>query len=343
MMNKKAPRIIVLDSRRTETAAGATDQFPLHPKSDLWLLYSIAHVLIAGNRIARDFIDGHTAGFDGLAPSLAHFSPERAALECGIPATEIRRLARLIASPAPLHPLVFPRSRVPAAQKTLRRPALRHHRHPRPRPPRLRRRHPVALPGTPGRTEKSEGRSPNTERGHAACPFVIRTSSFGFQRPGGRVERRLFADGVFYTPTGRAVFHFDAPRPMPEPPCPDCPFVLNTGRGSSAQWRNGTRTDKSDGLRKLAPRPAVAEIHPADAARLGIKNADTVIIRSRRGEARATTVVSAVGRPGVIFMPMHFEVVNRLTFPAFDSLSRQPSYKVCAVSLNPGLPAQRQN
>lgn len=32
-------------------------------------------------------------------------------------------------------------------------------------------------------------------------------------------------------------------------------------------------------------------------------------------------------------MPMHFETVNRLTFPGFDPHSRQPSDKACAVAL----------
>lgn len=32
-------------------------------------------------------------------------------------------------------------------------------------------------------------------------------------------------------------------------------------------------------------------------------------------------------------MPMHYEAVNRLTFPAFDPYSRQPAYKACAVAV----------
>jgi assimilatory nitrate reductase catalytic subunit len=36
-------------------------------------------------------------------------------------------------------------------------------------------------------------------------------------------------------------------------------------------------------------------------------------------------------KSGQVFMPMHFSSVNRLTFPAFDPQSRQPSYKACAV------------
>ena len=44
--------------------------------------------------------------------------------------------------------------------------------------------------------------------------------------------RRLFADGKFFTPDGRARFVFDHPRPVPEPTDAEFPFVLLTGRGS---------------------------------------------------------------------------------------------------------------
>ena len=64
-------------------------------------------------------------------------------------------------------------------------------------------------------------------------------------------QRRLFADGRFYHPDGRARFLFEEPRPMPEPPGGEFPFQLLTGRGSAAQWHTQTRTAKSDVLRKL--------------------------------------------------------------------------------------------
>ncbi len=148
-------------------------------------------------------------------------------------------------------------------------------------------------------------------------------------------ERRLFADGQFFTPDARAVFHFDAPRPAPESPCADYPFWLNTGRGSSAQWHTGSRTDKSAVLRKLAPVGQIVEVHPNDAARLGLADGAPALVRSRRGEARARVAVTPIVAPGQVFMPMHGPEMNRLTFPAYDPHSRQPSYKACAVTLVP--------
>lgn len=146
-------------------------------------------------------------------------------------------------------------------------------------------------------------------------------------------ERRLFADGRFFTPSGRAFFHFDAPRPPPEPPCAEYPLLLNTGRGSSAQWHTGSRTDKSAILRKLAPTTQIVEVHPDDAVRLSLRDAQRVLIRSRRGEAEATVAITSIVSPGQVFMPMHFPEMNRLTASIFDPHSRQPSFKACAVTI----------
>ena len=146
-------------------------------------------------------------------------------------------------------------------------------------------------------------------------------------------ERRLFADGRFFTADGRARILFDPPRAAPERPDEAYPFWLNTGRGSSAQWHTGTRTNKSDVLRKLAPRSVYMEINPEDAERLGLEGDEVVEIRSRRGRLRATALITTTVQPGQVFVPMHFDGVNQLTFPAFDPHSRQPSYKACAVTI----------
>ena len=148
-------------------------------------------------------------------------------------------------------------------------------------------------------------------------------------------ERRLFADGRFFTADQRAQFFFDAPRPMPEPPDEAYPFILLTGRGSSAQWHTGSRTDKSAVLRKLAPTVLTLEIHPDDASRLKITAGEAVRVQSRRGSADAIALVTPTVQRGQVFLPMHFGTVNRLTFASFDPHSRQPSYKCCAVRVVP--------
>jgi len=147
-------------------------------------------------------------------------------------------------------------------------------------------------------------------------------------------ERRLFCDGKFFTADGRARFHFDEPRPMPEPPDAEYPLILLTGRGSSAQWHTGSRTNKSAILRKLAPTTLHVEINPHDAERLAIADGARVEVRSRRGRAEAVALVSTIVQPGQVFLPMHFPAVNKLTFPSYDPHSRQPSYKACAVRVD---------
>lgn len=148
-------------------------------------------------------------------------------------------------------------------------------------------------------------------------------------------ERRLFADGRFFTADQKAKFIFEPPRPMPEPTDKEFPFLLLTGRGSSAQWHTGSRTNKSEVLRRLAPTSLYVEIHPVDAARLGIANNASVRVESRRGSAEGFAVVTPNVQPWQLFTPMHFNEVNRLTHPSFDPYSRQPNYKACAVRVVP--------
>ena len=113
------------------------------------------------------------------------------------------------------------------------------------------------------------------------------------------------------------------------------PFVLLTGRGTSAQWHTQTRTDKSKILRKLYPPELYLELNPEDAARIGAGTGQRVRITSRRGSVHANTFLTSTVRPGQVFLPMHYPDVNRLTYAEFDPYSRQPSYKSCAVRIEP--------
>jgi anaerobic selenocysteine-containing dehydrogenase len=146
-------------------------------------------------------------------------------------------------------------------------------------------------------------------------------------------QRRLFENGRFFTPDGRARFIFDRPRPVAEPADDRFPFVLLTGRGTVAQWHSGTRTNKSRVLQSLAPSGCYVEINSADAAAFGIITGAPVRVRSRRGSVTATAFVTSTVQQGHVFMPMHYPEVNSLTHPSFDPHSRQPNYKHCAVSL----------
>jgi assimilatory nitrate reductase catalytic subunit len=157
----------------------------------------------------------------------------------------------------------------------------------------------------------------------------------GFSDFGLKTERRLFEDGRFFTPDGRARFLFDQPVEAPELGGGEYPFTLLTGRGTSAQWHTNTRTGKSAVLRQLYPANIYVEVNPEDARRLHIHPQQLVEVVSRRGRLVASAYITSTVQAGQVFIPMHYEETNRLTYPAFDPHSRQPSYKACAVTLVP--------
>ncbi len=166
------------------------------------------------------------------------------------------------------------------------------------------------------------------ERGGVQWPFAE-------QSPDPAPQRRLFADGRFYHPDGKARFMFEAPTEMPEAPSTDFPLLLLTGRGTASQWHTQTRTSKSAVLRQLYPPDVYVEINPVDARKSGIRPNDRVVVESQRGKLAATAFVTHSVQPGQVFVPMHYEAVNRLTLAHFDPYSRQPSYKNCAVRVRP--------
>jgi anaerobic selenocysteine-containing dehydrogenase len=144
-------------------------------------------------------------------------------------------------------------------------------------------------------------------------------------------HRRLFEDGVFYHPDGKARFVFEQPRPLTEPPSKRFPLILLTGRGNVAQWHTDTRTGKSAVLRSLSPKHLVAEINPADAQEFGISPNDWVSVESPRGQVRARAFLTPTIARGQVFLPMHDASTNRLTDAVFDPYSKQPAYKACSV------------
>ncbi|MEO7100833.1 MAG: nitrate reductase [Luteolibacter sp.] len=147
-------------------------------------------------------------------------------------------------------------------------------------------------------------------------------------------SRRLFENGIYYTPSGKAKILFSPPAELPEPTDFNYPFTLLTGRGTSSQWHTQSRTGKSDILKKLYPATPYVEIHPKDALKYGLKAGGQVTIRSRRGEMDAAVYLAPTVQQGQIFLPMHYKEVNRLTHRSFDPHSRQPNYKACAVSIH---------
>jgi formate dehydrogenase alpha subunit len=132
---------------------------------------------------------------------------------------------------------------------------------------------------------------------------------------------------------GKGLFHAIKFRPPAEEPDAAYPLILSTGR-TLYNYNIGNMTRPTAVIERKQPRN-FAEIHPDDAARVGIADREPVRVVTRRGaltvEARVTTKV----RPGALWMPFHYveSSTNLLTNDAFDNITRTAEYKACAARL----------
>ncbi len=151
---------------------------------------------------------------------------------------------------------------------------------------------------------------------------------------------RLYTDGVFPNPTGKVRLPVVERQELTEPPRPEFPLLLNSGR-TVEHWHTRTKTGRVELLEGLAPE-AWVEVNPADADELRIRTGDAVRLVSPRGSVERVTVrVTATVRAGEVFIPFHYDeaCANRLTNDEFDPISREPNYKQCAVRLEPLSPS----
>ncbi|MDE2987373.1 MAG: nitrate reductase [Chloroflexota bacterium] len=155
-----------------------------------------------------------------------------------------------------------------------------------------------------------------------------------------RDGRRLFEDGQFQTPDGRAQMHVPRWTPPADAVNDDYPFALITGRVKD-QWHTMTRTGRSTKLLKSEKQPFL-EINASDAIGLGIGDRDRVRIISRRGAFESTARVSETIRAGSVFAPFHWGALwsddgpsNASAGEAVDPRSKQPELKFAAVRVEP--------
>ncbi|MCJ2541487.1 molybdopterin oxidoreductase family protein [Thermostichus vulcanus] len=149
---------------------------------------------------------------------------------------------------------------------------------------------------------------------------------------------RLYTDLRFPTPDGLARFIPYHSRGLAEPPDPQYPFVLTTGR-VYGHWHTQTRTGRIDKIIKMHPQPFI-EIHPHDAEKLALQEGDPVQVRSPRGQAYFPAKITRAIAPGTVFVPMHWGSLwanqaecNALTHDTSCPASGQPELKACAVAL----------
>ncbi len=126
--------------------------------------------------------------------------------------------------------------------------------------------------------------------------------------------------------------HFQEAAELPDE---EYPFILTTGR-VMFQYHTGTMSRRSEKLEQEAPEPFV-EMHPDDAARIGLDGVRRVRVSSRRGQIELAVRLTDRIRPGVVFIPFHYAeaAANALTHAALDPIARIPEYKICAVRVEP--------
>jgi assimilatory nitrate reductase catalytic subunit len=151
---------------------------------------------------------------------------------------------------------------------------------------------------------------------------------------------RLFTDGAFQTPDGRARMQPLVAAGPAEAVDAAFPLSLNTGRVRD-QWHTLTRTGLAAELWRHAPEPYV-EVHPTDAESLGLTEGRLSRVVTRQGEAVAVARITDRQRPGSVFMPMHWSEAyapngraNPLTAGRVDPRSGQPEFKHTPARLRP--------
>ncbi|MBV1884214.1 MAG: nitrate reductase [Pseudomonadales bacterium] len=147
-------------------------------------------------------------------------------------------------------------------------------------------------------------------------------------------EARLYTDGKFQTPNGKAnliaVNFFN----NNEQPCGEYPFWLNSGRVVE-HFHTRTRTGKIGNCNKFSPTPFM-EMNPDAAEELNIQHQQYVRLTSRRGDAVVMVQLTQRVPRNMVFIPFHYyDCVNRLSLGLLDPHSRQPAFKQCSVRVEP--------
>ncbi|MEZ5096053.1 MAG: molybdopterin-dependent oxidoreductase [Nocardioides sp.] len=92
-----ARTLVVVDPVRTETADLADHHLRVRPGTDAWCLAALLAVIVQEDLLEHGFLDRHTTGVDAVLPHLAAVDVAAYAGVCGVPETQLREVARLIA------------------------------------------------------------------------------------------------------------------------------------------------------------------------------------------------------------------------------------------------------
>jgi len=94
---KRGAKLIVIDPRRQGLMRYASHPVTFTPGRDVALLNAMLHTIIAEDLVDRQYIQANVDGYEALAEKVKDFSPEAMADICGVPADQIRDVARTYA------------------------------------------------------------------------------------------------------------------------------------------------------------------------------------------------------------------------------------------------------
>lgn len=97
-IQRRGGKFVVVDPRRTETAAIADEHYFIRPGSDAFLLMAIINTLFEENLVTTGHLTSVLEGLDAVKQSAEGFTPEMAAEQTGIEANSIRQMARDMAA-----------------------------------------------------------------------------------------------------------------------------------------------------------------------------------------------------------------------------------------------------
>ncbi|HEY4864578.1 MAG TPA: molybdopterin-dependent oxidoreductase [Candidatus Dormibacteraeota bacterium] len=98
---KRGAKVVVIDPVLHRTARHADWYIPIRPGTDGALALAMMNVIVGEGLTDDDYIERYTAGFDELKEHVRQYTPEWAAEQTGIPADDIRKLAREFATTQP--------------------------------------------------------------------------------------------------------------------------------------------------------------------------------------------------------------------------------------------------
>ncbi len=96
-LQARGGRLVVVDPRRTETAAVADAHHAIRPGADVFFLAAMVHTLFANGWERLGAVSEWVAGVEDVRRAVSAFTPEAVAVRCGIAADTIVELTRALA------------------------------------------------------------------------------------------------------------------------------------------------------------------------------------------------------------------------------------------------------